>query len=217
MPKIAHISDTHIKTLKQHDEYKQVFEQIYNKLREEKVDYIVHTGDIAHTKTQISPEFVDVCGDFFTKLAEIAPLHIILGNHDGNLRNSNRQDAISPIITALNNPKINLYKNSGEYIVDSVLSFNVLSIFDKEGWVKPSSQERINVALYHGSINGVVTDTGYVIEHGDDVIDIFDGHDYALLGDIHLANQGIDKEKYFREIDEEELEEYKKNGWRVAE
>ena len=92
MPKIAHISDTHIKTLKQHDEYNQVFDKIYEHLRKEKVDYIVHTGDIAHTKTQISPEFVDMCSQFFTKLAEIAPLHIILGNHDGNLRNSNRQD-----------------------------------------------------------------------------------------------------------------------------
>jgi DNA repair exonuclease SbcCD ATPase subunit/DNA repair exonuclease SbcCD nuclease subunit len=198
MPKICHLSDTHIKSLKQHDEYTQVFEKIYEHLRNEKVDYIVHTGDIAHTKTQISPEFVDMCGNFFTNLAEIAPLHIILGNHDGNLRNSNRQDAISPIVTALNNPRITLYKNSGEYIVNDTLSFNVLSIFDKEGWVKPSSRDRINIALYHGSINGVITDTGYVIEHGDDVIDIFEGHDYALLGDIHLANQKVDPDGRMR-------------------
>lgn len=198
MPKIAHISDTHIKTLKEHDEYRKVFENIYEHLRNEKVDYVVHTGDIAHTKTQISPEFVDMCGNFFTSLAEIAPLHIILGNHDGNLRNSNRQDAISPIVTALGNPKITLYKNSGEYLVGDDISFNVLSIFDKEGWVKPSSQERINIALYHGSINGVITDTGYIIEHGDDCIDIFDGHDYALLGDIHLANQIVDPDGRMR-------------------
>lgn len=198
MPKIAHISDTHIKTLKEHDEYNKVFQKIYEHLRDEAVDYVVHTGDIAHTKTQISPEFVDMCGNFFTKLAEIAPLHIILGNHDGNLRNSNRQDAISPIVTALNNPRITLYKDSGEYVVGDNLSFNVLSIFDKDGWVKPSSQDRINIALYHGSINGVVTDTGYTIEHGDDVIDIFEGHDYALLGDIHLANQTVDPDGRMR-------------------
>lgn len=198
MPKIAHISDTHIKTLKQHDEYRQVFNKIYEHLRAEGVEYIVHTGDIAHTKTQISPEFVDICGEFFTKLAEIAPLHIILGNHDGNLRNSSRQDAISPIVTALNNPRIFLYKNSGEYIIGDTLAFNVLSVFDKEGWVKPSSQERINIALYHGSINGVITDTGYIIEHGDDCIDIFEGHDYALLGDIHLSNQIVDPDGRMR-------------------
>jgi len=48
--KFAHIADTHIKNLKYHYEYKEVFEQLYDKLREEKVDYIIHCGDVAHTK-----------------------------------------------------------------------------------------------------------------------------------------------------------------------
>ena len=63
--KFAHIADTHIRNLKYHKEYREVFTQLYKKLREEKPDYIVHCGDIAHTKTQISPEFVDMCSDFF--------------------------------------------------------------------------------------------------------------------------------------------------------
>ena len=58
--KFAHISDTHIKNLKYHYEYRIVFEQLYETLREQEVDYIVHCGDIAHTKTQISPEFVEM-------------------------------------------------------------------------------------------------------------------------------------------------------------
>mgnify|MGYP004460024357 CR=1 FL=1 len=97
MPKFAHIADTHIRNLKYHTEYKEVFQQLYARLREEKVDYIIHSGDIAHTKTQISPEFVDLCSDFFRNLAEIAPTYIILGNHDGNLRNFSRLDALTPI------------------------------------------------------------------------------------------------------------------------
>ena len=59
--KFAHIADTHIKNLKYHYEYRIVFEQLYETLREQEVDYIVHCGDIAHTKTQISPEFVEMC------------------------------------------------------------------------------------------------------------------------------------------------------------
>ena len=78
MYKIAHIADTHIKNLKFHYEYKIVFEQLYETLRKENVDYIVHCGDIAHTKTQISPEFVELCSDFFLNLASIAPTYIIL-------------------------------------------------------------------------------------------------------------------------------------------
>ena len=52
---IAHLADTHIKNLKYHYEYKIVFEQLYQTLRERKVDYIVHCGDIAHTQTQTGP------------------------------------------------------------------------------------------------------------------------------------------------------------------
>ena len=104
--KFAHIADTHIRNLKFHYEYNEVFKQLYASLKKEKVDYIIHCGDIAHTKTQISPEFVDMAREFFTQLAKIAPTYIILGNHDGNLKNGNRQDAISPIVKALDNDRI---------------------------------------------------------------------------------------------------------------
>ena len=54
--KFAHLADTHIRNLKYHKEYRVVFERLYEKLKQEKPDYIIHCGDIAHTKTQISPE-----------------------------------------------------------------------------------------------------------------------------------------------------------------
>jgi len=192
--KIAHIADTHIKNLKFHYEYKIVFEQLYETLRKENVDYIVHCGDIAHTKTQISPEFVELCSDFFANLASIAPTYIILGNHDGNLRNSTRQDALSPIVKALNLPDLHLLKNAGEVLVGPHIAFNVLSVFDEENWVMPSDPDRINIALYHGSVSGVKTDTGWVMTRGDHDVGIFGGHDYALLGDIHKTNQILDTE-----------------------
>ena len=92
--KIAHIADTHIRNYKYHREYRAVFEQIYDKLKEEKVDYIVHCGDLAHTKTQLSPEYFDLATSFLKNLADIAPVYLILGNHDGSficLRTQARQ------------------------------------------------------------------------------------------------------------------------------
>ena len=192
--KIAHCADVHIKNLKYHYEYKHVFAQMYDILRDESVDCIYIGGDIAHTKTQISPEFVEICSDFFLSLANIAPTYIILGNHDGNLRNSTRQDAITPIVKALKNPNLHLLRNSGEHQVSDDITFNVLSIFDEEGWVEPSDLNKINIALYHGSIAGVETDTGFVMTHGDHDSSIFGGHDYAMLGDIHKTNQIVDTE-----------------------
>ena len=194
MYRIAHIADTHIKNLKFHYEYKKVFEQLYEILRKENVDYIVHCGDIAHTKTQISPEFVELCSDFFSNLASIAPTYIILGNHDGNLKNSTRQDALSPIVKALNLPDLYLLKNAGETVLEPDLALNVLSVFDEENWVAPSDQSRINIALYHGAIGGVSTDVGWVMDHGDHDIGVFAGHDFAMLGDIHKTNQILDTE-----------------------
>ncbi|MED5450756.1 MAG: metallophosphoesterase, partial [Chloroflexota bacterium] len=110
MKKFAHIADTHIRNLKYHSEYKEVFDKMYNILREEEVDYIIHCGDIAHTKTQLSPEFVEMAANFFKGLSSIAPTYIILGNHDGNLKNNSRQDALTPIINALDAPDLYLLK-----------------------------------------------------------------------------------------------------------
>tara|TARA_R110002153_G_scaffold1580_6_gene8079 strand:+ start:991 stop:4143 length:3153 start_codon:yes stop_codon:yes gene_type:complete len=196
--RICHLGDTHIRNLKMHYEYREVFDKLYDILREERVDYIIHCGDLCHTKTQISPEFVSMGSGFLRNLANIAPTYVILGNHDGNLRNSNRQDAITPIVDALGHKNLYLMKNSGETIVNDKLSLNVLSVFDTDNWVAPSDPTRINIALYHGSISGVSTDQGWVMEHGENDVSIFDGHDYALLGDIHKTNQILNKEGTIR-------------------
>jgi DNA repair exonuclease SbcCD ATPase subunit len=97
-------------------------------------------------------------------------------------------------VKALNLPDLHLLKNAGEVLVGPDIAFNVLSVFDEENWVKPSDPKRINVALYHGSVSGVKTDTGWVMTHGDHDVGIFGGHDYALLGDIHKTNQILDTE-----------------------
>jgi DNA repair exonuclease SbcCD ATPase subunit/DNA repair exonuclease SbcCD nuclease subunit len=191
--KFAHIADTHIKNLKFHYEYKVVFEQLYEQLKEKNVDYIIHCGDIAHTKTQISPEFVEMCTDFFRNLADIAPTYVILGNHDGNLKNSSRQDALTPIADALEHPNLHLLKDSGEVVLNDNFALNVLSVFDEDNWSDPTNYERVNIALYHGSISGCKTDIGWTMEYGENDISIFDNFDYAFLGDIHKTNQVLDE------------------------
>ena len=215
--KIAHIADTHIRNFNYHKEYRQIFEQIYKQLAEEKVDYIVHCGDIAHTKTQLSQEFFDLASDFLTNLANIAPTYIILGNHDGNLKNSSRQDAITPITQALTHPNLKLLKNSGEVVVSDKLAFNVLSIFDKENWVSPSNPDLINIALYHGAIAGSQTDLGWTMKEGDDDIDIFANHDFAFLGDIHKTNQIVQEAWKYEIVGEDKLQEFIENGWELVE
>ena len=194
MKRIAHISDTHIRNLKYHEEYRHVFKNIYDSLKQEQPDYIVHTGDLAHTKTQLSPEYFEMASNFLKSLADIAPTIMILGNHDGNLKNGDRQDAVTPIIDALQHPNFTLLKNSGEYSPEPGLTFNVLSVFDRESWQKPSDPNAINIALYHGAILGSQVASGYGLDHGEDDISIFEHFDYAMLGDIHRT-QYLDPDK----------------------
>ncbi len=194
MTTFAHISDTHIRNVKYHEEYRKVFADIYESLENEKPDYIIHTGDIAHTKTQLSPEYFELCADFLKNLADIAPTYIILGNHDGNLKNDNRQDAITPVIEALQHPNLYLLKESGETQLDSSICLNVLSVFDRDNWVSPTNQDMINIALYHGAIRGCVINDEWSLENGEDDINIFTNFDFAMLGDIHRT-QYLDTEE----------------------
>ena len=194
MKRIAHISDTHIRNLKYHEEYRHVFKEIYDSLKQEQPDYIVHTGDLAHTKTQLSPEYFEMASNFLKSLADIAPTIMILGNHDGNLKNGDRQDAVTPIIEALQHPNFTLLKNSGEYSPEPGLTFNVLSVFDRESWQRPSNNKSINIALYHGAIMGSQVASGFGLDHGEDDVSIFESFDYAMLGDIHRT-QYLDRDQ----------------------
>ena len=192
--KIAHVSDIHIRNHRYHEEYTAVFEELYEKLRELKPDIIVNTGDTAHTKLQLSPAYFHMTAKLFENLADIAPLHVILGNHDLNLRNPGRIDAVTPIVEALDHKDIHFHKFSQEVDLGNGFVLNVLSVVDEDKWVDPTDESKINIALFHGSVAGVTTDTGWVMDHGDINIDQFAPFDYVLLGDIHKTYQKLDDE-----------------------
>jgi DNA repair exonuclease SbcCD ATPase subunit/DNA repair exonuclease SbcCD nuclease subunit len=192
--KIAHVSDIHIRNHRYHEEYTAVFEELYEKLRELKPDIIVNTGDTAHTKLQLSPAYFHMTAKLFENLADIAPLHVILGNHDLNLRNPGKIDAITPIVEALDHKDIHFHKFSQEVDLGNGFVLNVLSIVDEDKWVDPTDESKVNIAVFHGSVAGVTTDTGWVMDHGDINIDQFAPFDYVLLGDIHKTYQKLDDE-----------------------
>ena len=196
MFKCAHISDIHFRSLKRHEEYFQVFERLFDELQELELDCIFIGGDIVHSKTQgITPEIIDMLTWWFNSLANIAPVHVILGNHDGLILNEDRQDAITPILSAINNSNISLYKKSGTYPT-GVKGFNwcVFSCFDEKGWkdVYPVENE-INIACFHGAVFGSKTDVDWELE-GEVKLSFFNEYDFGFLGDIHKL-QYLDDEK----------------------
>lgn len=186
MPRIAHLADIHWRGLSRHAEYRKSFTSCFEKLRLAAPDRIFIGGDIVHSKTQgISPELIECLTWWFRGLSEIAEVDVILGNHDGILFNQDRQDAISPILDAINHPRIHLYKQSGTYPLSPGFNWCVFSCFDEGNWglVQPIAGET-NIALFHGPVRGSSTDIDWAIE-GEVDASFFDRFDFAMLGDIH--------------------------------
>jgi len=112
--KIFHISDVHIRNARRHEEYLSVFNNLYTEIqnRKTKDSVIAVTGDIAHSKTDMSPELVDMISKFLIKLDSLCHTVVIAGNHDCNLNNSNRLDVLSPIIEGLDLNNLAYLKHS---------------------------------------------------------------------------------------------------------
>jgi len=197
--KIAHISDIHWRGLTRHAEYTKAFNDLFSALRKINPDMIFLGGDYFHTKTSgISPEVIDRLAWMFKSFADIAHTFAILGNHDGNLANESREDSISPIINAINSPRIHLYKKSGVYNISPFVfptnseelaaNLCVFSCFDKEGWERVAPTPGVlNIAAFHGSVGGTRMDNGWIMpdSKAEVMLSMFDGYDFVFLGDIH--------------------------------
>ena len=193
--KIYHIADVHIRNLKRHKEYRDVFSHLYGYILSTMMenDIIVVAGDIVHAKTDMSPEVVDLTQELFTRLSDLLPTIVIPGNHDANLSNPSRMDALQPIVNALNLPKLHYLRDTGVWKIANCL-FTHQSVFDDSPGFPPSldvAECDHKIALFHGPVDKIVTEHGFVIENKKINVDNFNGYDLVLLGDIHKPNNAV--------------------------
>jgi len=192
---IHHISDIQIRNLKRHREYEEVFMRLYEKVKENKDNAVAYIGgDIAHSKTEMSPELVDQLSRLFKNLSDICPTIIIAGNHDCNLNNRSRMDCLSPIVDNLKHPNLHYLKDTGVYKCADV-SFVVWDVWDtKKDYIKAKDVEGdTKIVLFHGTVDRCETDLGFRLP-SDVKITQFKGYDMGLLGDIH-KRQHLNKEE----------------------
>ena len=186
--KIYHLADLHIRNLQRHKEYKEVFKKFLKQVKDDKIqDSIIYlAGDIAHAKTEMSPELIREISWFLTECSKLRETFLITGNHDCNLNNNHRLDVLTPIIDNLNNPHIHYLRDTGVYNYNNI-TFVVYSILDKkENWPLAKDIEGENkICLFHGPVNKAQTDIGYVVSSNSFTVDMFEGFDMAMLGDIH--------------------------------
>jgi DNA repair exonuclease SbcCD ATPase subunit/predicted MPP superfamily phosphohydrolase len=202
---IVHVSDVHIRLTKRHDEYREAFSKLYSEIQKTPENtIIINTGDTFHSKVDLSPEAVQLGGEFLKKCADLRPTILIAGNHDCLLTNTTRLDSISPIVDALNHSNLFYLKESKLYAFANLL-INNMSVFDnptkyirmKNVMKKIKMNFDASIALYHGGVFNAKTDIGYQITDKTISNELFDGHDMALLGDIHMVQT---------------LQEYDENG-----
>jgi len=188
---IVHISDIHIRLYNRQKEYADIFQKLFQKIKEIKATIpnliIIITGDLLHSKNILSPESILITQQFLQRLAEITTTLLIAGNHDALLTNNQREDSITAITKNIEIPNFHYLKYSGVYIYEN-LAIAVNSIIDNKWIFARDIQKRDTtthtVALYHGSVGLCETGVGFRMR-GEKLVDDFAGYDYALLGDIH--------------------------------
>lgn len=182
--KIVHFSDLHIRLFKDHDLYRDILRDMLSRFEELKPDRIVFTGDLVHSKNQMTPELIDMVAWVLTECSKITKTILIIGNHDFLENNVSRLDALTPIIESLNNENICYYKDRGVY-KDENIDWVVYSLYEHN--ITPeidSSSNNTKIGLFHGPVVGLSTDVGYKFEEGFDT-HRFMGCDLVLCGDIH--------------------------------
>tara|TARA_B100001564_G_scaffold359720_1_gene382600 strand:+ start:8441 stop:9223 length:783 start_codon:yes stop_codon:yes gene_type:complete len=182
--KIIHYSDLHLKLYKQHKRDKKILENAILAWKDAKPDRIVFTGDLVHSKNQMTPELINLMSWWMTETAKICKCVYLIGNHDFLENNMDRMDAITPIVESLNNPNIIYYKDRGCYEDDNVLWCVYSLTSHNERPNIPEETDKYKIGIFHGPIEGSTNDFGFVFSDGYSV-DRFEGCDVVLAGDIH--------------------------------
>ncbi len=95
--KFLHTSDWHVgKAIRGHsraDEHRAVLDEIINIAEREAVDLVIVAGDLFETASP-TPESESIVYDTFLRLAAVAPVVAISGNHD----NPRRLNAVAPLL-----------------------------------------------------------------------------------------------------------------------
>lgn len=198
---IIHISDIHIKNNSNIDDYKYIFSNIYDIILENKIDVAAITGDLAHTKNQLSPEYFYIASNFLYDISKLVKnVIIILGNHDVA---PGRLDAVTPIVSTLNKKNIILLIND-HYIIDNVNFINHTCFIKKhdnclDDIRRHIISDKVNILLYHGLVSGCVLNNLYAYT-SDDKFDINQLRDigihFGLFGDVHKSQFLTDDKRF---------------------
>lgn len=188
--KFAHIADTHLGyrqfgLINRENDFYEVFDKIIDKIIEEKVDFVIHSGDLFET-ARPTPQSLLVFQKALLRLKGAGiTMYVIAGNHDTVLRNG----AIPPqvifkklglkVISTINTEYVH-----GDIHIMGLPSFPKSQMKDFKNKLKNISKKADNyeksVLVLHQGIDKYLP-FQYELEIGD----IPDNFNYYAFGHIH--------------------------------
>ena len=221
--KFAHLADTHLGyrqfgLIEREKDFYEVFEKVIDKIIEERVDFVIHSGDLFET-ARPSPNALLVFQKGLLKLKGAGiPMYAIAGNHDVVIR----KGAIPPQV---------IFKKLGLKVISPINThYTHGDLFIAGLPYYPSSQSKIfksklaelskKAANYDKSVlvlhQGIDKYFGYQYEL--EIGEVPDNFDYYAMGHIHnYVNDYFGKGKLVYPGSSEiwktsELQDYNKNG-----
>ena len=184
---IHHISDIQIRNLKRHKEYEEVFDRLYEKVKENKDNAVAYIGgDIAHSKCDMSPELVDQLSRLFKNLADIVPTIIIAGKDFGmlnKLKNLTKKHGLEKRIIfrgkISENEKIKLFSEATIFVHPSLEDVFSLSLIEAAGSGVPSIafdieanseilENNCGMIVKNPTVSSLANTIDYLLEHDDE-------------------------------------------------
>lgn len=186
LKQIFHISDIHIRVLSRHQEYREVFERLFEQVETTDPDcLVVVAGDIVHAKLETSAELFDEVNHFLKNLADRRATLVIPGNHDFNLYNLHRKDVVGAVVNALAHSNL-YYSTASEQFQIGGVEFTHWSILNgRDAYQMHSNFIGRKILLYHAPVLNSTTDIGFVLNGNYFTVQDMSAFDIVLLGDIH--------------------------------
>ena len=194
--RIAHLADIHVQD-RRRAEYAVVFESLYESLKSVKtcdgLDVIAVVGDIFDNKMRASAHNLEDVADFLSRLADIAPVVVITGNHDTNCLTPGALDLLTPLLAdrqSLQPPRLTYWRNSGVYAahgavwVVAATDGLVPAVAEVEASVASLEERELiahdapRICLFHNEVRGARLPGGMTLANGQD--DLANYHDSLL-------------------------------------
>lgn len=211
--KVCLLTDTHWSARKSSKLFQDYFELFYKNiffptLEKNNITTVLHLGDAFDNR-----RYIDYDGLAWTHRVVLEPLnrydtHLITGNHDIFLKNSNKINSPDLLLKSYSN--IKTYSEVSEIQIDNL---NILLI----PWINPENEEFVyrkikestaTVAMGHLELNGFIAHKGHIMEDArePDMLSkfkkVFSGHYHTRSDNGKIYYMGNPYEIYFNDVDD---------------